>query len=250
MFRETSEIEKGFAEIAKESTEKCSNELENIRKFIHEIVPNFDASVHECYDVNVEGVNEKHVSPKCVHSLVFSCYLESFRISGHTLFLALNGLYRNAFDNIRHLLESVVQALYIDLRHPKTDLNTKIEILKEVEDKTEYHAIRLIGALRIEHKETLQSEYKKLSKIIHPSHKQIVATMTDIIKERGVPATVDCEEIGRIYDSVLKMYDIFFFLFLNYFTEIRQSLTKNADFVNNIKNYKLYLTSKALEIEL
>jgi hypothetical protein len=27
-------------------------------------------------------------------------------------------------------------------------------------------------------------------------------------------------------------------------------LTKDADFVNNIKNYKLYLTSKALKIEL
>lgn len=245
MLRVTSEIEKGFADIAKESIEKCSNELERIRKFIHETIPHFDASVHECYDVKDEGI-----LPKCTHSLVFSCYLESFRISGHTLFLALNGLYRNAFDNIRHLLESVVQALYIDLRHPKADLNTKIEILKEVEDKTEYHAIRLIGELRIEHKDTLQSEYKKLSKIIHPSHKQIVALITDIIKDRGMPTTVDCEEIGRIYESIVTMYDMFFFLFLNYFTEIVQSLTDNADFVNDIKNYNLYLTSKALKIEL
>jgi len=250
MLRGVSEIEKGFAEIAKESIEKCGSELENVRKFIHETIPHFDASVHECYDV--EGVERKGrgISPKCTHSLVFSCYLESFRISGHTLFLALNGLYRNAFDNIRHLLESLVQALYIDLRHPRANLNTKIEILKEVEDKIEYHAIRLIGELQIDHKDMLQREYKKLSKIIHPSHKQIIATMTDIIKERGVPATVDCEEVGRIYESIVTMYDIFFFLFLNYFDELRQSLTKNADFVNDVKNYKLYLTSKALKIKL
>ena len=245
MLKVTSELEKGFAEIVQESFEKCFNELERIRKFAYETIPHFEASVHECYAIKGKGI-----SPKCTHSLVFSCYLESVRILAHTLFLALNGLYRNAFDNIRHLLESVVQALYIDLRHPETDLKTKIEILKEVEDKTEYHAVRLISELRIEHKDTLQSEYKKLSKTIHPSHKQIVATLTDIIKHRGVPATVDCEEIGRIYESIVTTYDIFFFLFLSYFTEIGQSLTKNADFVNDIKNYKLYLTSKALKIEL
>jgi hypothetical protein len=245
MLRETSELEKGFAKIAKESTEKCANELERIREFIYETMTHFDASVKECYDVKNKGI-----SPKCAHSLVYACYLESWRVSGHTLFLALNGLYRNAFDNIRHLLESAVQALYIDLRHPNTNLVTKIEILKEVEDKTEYHAIRLIGELRMEHKDTLQSEYKKLSKIIHPSHKQVVATITDIVKHRGVPATVDCEEVARIYESIVTMYDILFFLFLNYFAEVGQTLTKDADFVNNIKNYKLYLTSKALKIEL
>jgi hypothetical protein len=251
MLRETSEIEKGFAEIAKESIEKCSNELENIRKFVHETIPHFDASVHECYDVGVEGVMEKSVSPKCVHSLVFSCYLESFRISGHTLFLALNGLYRNAFDNVRHLLESVVQALYIDLRHPETDLTTKIEILKEVEGKRDYHASHLIDELPIGNKkDILKPEYKRLSNIIHPSHKQIVATITDIIKERGMPAVVDCEEVGRIYGSMVTMYDIFFFLFLTYFTEIGQSLTKNADFVNDVKNYKLHLTAQALKIKI
>jgi len=245
MLREKYEIEKGFAKIAKESNEKCANELERIGKFFCETVTHFSDCVDECY----VGKN-KDISGKHLHSLVYICYLESWRVFGHTLFLALNGLYRNAFDNVRHLLESVVQALYIDLRHPKTKLATKIEILKEVEDKTEYHAIRLIGELRIEHKDLLQSEYKKLSKIIHPSHKQVVATITDINKKRGIPATVDCEEVERIYEALVTMYDIFFFLFLNYFTEVRQTLTKGADFVNDIKNYKLYLTSKALKVEL
>lgn len=245
MLRAPGKLEKGFAEIAKESREKCGNELENIRKFLLETVSHFDLSAEECY-----GAKEEGVSPKYVNSLLFSCYLESFRVSGHTLFLALNGLYRNSFDNIRYLLESAVQALYIDLRHPETDLKTKIEILKEVEDKTEYHAIRLIGELRIEYKDVLQSEYKKLSRIIHPSHKQIVATLIDITKGRGVPATVDCGEVGRIYESIVKMHDIFFFLFLNYFEEVGQILIKNANFVEDIKNYKLHLTSKALKMRL
>lgn len=248
MLRETSEIEKGFAKITKESTEKCANELERIRKFFYETFTHFEPNVNECYDV--KNKDARAISPKCAHSLVYARYLESWRVSAHTLFLALNGLYRNAFDNIRHLLESAVQALYIDLRHPKTNLATKIEILKEVEDKTEYHAIRLIGELRMEHKDILQREYKKLSKIIHPSHKQVVATITDIVQRRGVPATVDCEEVERIYESIVTMYDIFFFLFLNYFTEVRETLTKDANFVNDIKTYKLYLTSKALKVEL
>ena len=167
------------------------------------------------------------------------------------MFLSVNGLYRNAYDDIRHMLESVVLALYIDARHPEATLKAKIEILKEVEDKTEYHASHLIGEFKIEHKDKLQSEYKKLSKIIHPSHKQMVDTYTDVFGgRRGTPAFVDCEEIQRIYELLVMMYDIFFFLFLSYFTEMNNKLTKNTAFINDVKRYRLYFTSKALKLKL
>ena len=177
--------------------------------------------------------------------------MELFRISGHILFLSCNGLYRNAFDDIRHTLESIVQALYIDLRHPKTDIGTKIEILKEVEDKREYHAVRLIDELEIDHKDKLKEEYKKLSQIIHPSHKQIVALMRDIKTEgKGVPTTVSCEEISKIYDSMKMMYNIFFFLVINYFPELKEPLKKNPYFTKGIKVYNLTLLSRVFKVRL
>jgi len=147
-------------------------------------------------------------------------------------------------------LESIVKAFYIDLRHPKTSLDTKIEILKEVEDKWEYRAGRLIDELKTRNKEKLKEEYKKLSQIIHPSHKQIVATIEDVTGDKGIPTSVDCEEISRILESMRRVYDIFFFLFVSYFPEAKEALKKNPKFVEDIKRHNLILLSKVLKVKL
>lgn len=242
MLRDLDSLEKGFRGIVKKSKKECHDELEAI----HELVWDFNSHFFEAYYECV-STNGKHRLPKYYNSLVDTCFLELWRISGHILFLSFNGLYRSAFDNIRYILELIIQALYIDLRHPKINLRIKIEILKEVEDKREYHAVRLIDELKIDHKSKLREEYKKLSRIIHPSHKQIIATVSDIVKDRGVPVTIDCEEIERIYDSMKRMYDIFFFLYLTYFPEIKEPLRKNPEFINDVKVFKLTLLSKVLK---
>lgn len=40
-------------------------------------------------------------------------------------------------------------------------LATKMEILKEIEDRREYHAVRLIDELKLAHKDKLKAEYKE-----------------------------------------------------------------------------------------
>lgn len=167
------------------------------------------------------------------------------------MFLSTNGLYRNAFDDIRHAMESIVQAIYIDNRHPNASLGTKIEILKEIEDKREYHAVRLIEELKIAHKDKLKTEYKELSREIHPSHKQIEALLRDIkTDEGGIPTSVDCKEISRIYESLKKMYDIFFFLILNHVPELKVPIKNDSGFIKVVKLYKLGLVAEAIDIKL
>jgi len=240
MLRSLDAIEEGFRGIVKKSKEECGDELEGIRQLIFDAIRPFLKAYKECY--LTEG---KHAL-----SLVETCFFELFRVSGHVLFLSCNALYRNAFDDIRYVLESIIQALYIDLRHPKIDVTTKIEVLKEVEDKREYHAVRLIDELEIDHKDKLKKEYRKLSRIIHPSHEQVIATISDILEDKGVPATINCEEISKIYDSMKIMYDIFFFLFITYFPEVKESLEKNLDFMKDIKVYNLTLLSKVFKVRL
>lgn len=243
MFKDVDKLLKGFQDIVKKSKEECGDKLEEIRQLIL-INRDFYKSLRECFSLG------KKYRMKYGSSLALMCYLELWRISGHILFFAYNGLYRNAFNDIRYALESIVQALYIDHRHPQASLDTKIEILKEVEDKREYRAIRLIGELEIDHKEKLEQEYKKLSRIIHPTHEQIIATFEDIKEDKGVPVTLDCEEISKIFDSMKIMHDTFFFLFINYFPELKEALQKNSEFVKDIKKYNLTLLSKLLKVKL
>ena len=247
MLRSLDELEQGFRDVAKESKEECRDELERIRQLMYTIPFVFKAFENRM----------KVDLPKYLNSLVFSCFMELFRNSGHILFLSCNGLYRNAFHEIRYVLESVVQTLYVDIEHPKANIVTKIEVLKEIEDKVEYRCARLIDKLEIgsphaRHKNVLTKEYKKLSKLIHPSHRQVEVTLAEVSTggDKGIPATVDCEEISKIFDSTKMMYDIFFFLLIDHFPELKEPLKNNPDFIKSIKVHKLTLLLKVLEIRL
>lgn len=245
MLRSLDALEEEFRGIFEKSKKECSDELEKIRQLIMDMMSYcFDDYVECCF------ANGEFPLPEYYNSLVDKRFLELVRISSHILFLAYSGLYRNAFNDIRYALESIVQAFYIDTRHPNVDIDTKIEIMREIEDKREYHAVRLIDELEIDYKNRLKSEYKELSRIIHPSHKQIVTTIINLLKREGIPATVDCEEISRIYDSMRKMYDICFFLLIPYFPMLRASLGKNPNFVKSIKVYNLTLLSKVFKVQL
>lgn len=229
---------KGYEDIIKKSRESCNAELERIRQLIFDINTSFFKSFTIIH------------SQEAGHSLISVCLFELARVSAQILFFSSSGLYRNAFYNIRHMLESSVQASYIDARHPDLDVETKIEILKEVEDRVEYRAIRLVGELEIDFKDKLKSEYKRLSRIVHPSHEQIITTIRDVAKLEAIPGPVECGKISEIYDSMKAMYDIFFSLYIKPFPGLRESLKKNPDFVSNIKKYRLTLVSKVLNVSI
>ena len=231
----------GYQNTIDRSKAECGNELEKIRLLSRAIFPYF-------FDATEKA--EKTDLPKYWHSLVYCCFLELVKTSGNILFLSSSGLYRNAFDEIRYSLEHVVQSLYIDIRHPETKLDTKIEILKEIEDKREYHSVRLIDELKIDHKDKLKKQYKELSKKIHPSHKQTIDTLTEIFvkprsKKSSSKEVIDCEKISKIYISMEAMYDIFFFLFLFHFPEFKR-LKDDQEFMKNIESLNLFLLRKTL----
>lgn len=245
MLKSLDALEEGFLDISKKSKEECRDELEQMRRLMYATIP----FIYNAF----ENRMKVHL-PKYHHSLIYSCFMELFRKSGHILFLSCNGLYRNAFHEIRYVLESVLQAYYIDKGHPIADINAKIEVLKEIEDKREYRSAVLIDKLEIgsphaRHKNVFTREYKRLSKLIHPSHEQVVDTLAEVssVGKRGVPVTIDCGEISKIYDSTKTMYDIFFFLLINLFPELKEPLKKNPEFIKSIGVYKLVLLSKILK---
>lgn len=259
MLKSIDVLDKGFQATAEKTRKECGDELEELRKFI--------SGMKIFANEVMKGFEEKRIQRrKWGNSLLTWCFLESWRSCGHLLFLSYNGLYRNAFYNIRHLLESVIQALYLDSRlrqmenisylEPDKHIDNifvKLTILREVEDKREYHALRLIEELQIPYKDRLKKTYKELSQMIHPTHRQIESTMRDLTsleRERELAANVDCTEIERIYTYLRNVYDIFIFLYITYFSEIKDSLKEKSEFVNYVKTYKLYLTSKMLHIRL
>lgn len=257
MLKNIDALDEGFRLTADKTRKECVDELENLRKFIM----GMKIPANEM----IKSVDENHIQKrKWGNSLLSWCLFGSWRSCGHILFLSYNGLYRNAFDNIRHLLESVVQALYLDSRIQEMEnisflepdkhidnIFVKLVILREVMDKREYHTLSLIEELKIDFKERLKNIYKEISQAIHPTHKQIELTMRDFASPtNGLAATVDCKEIERITAYLIDVYDVFIYLYITYFSEVKDLLRKNSEFENYVKTYKLYLTSKMLGIKI
>ena len=246
MLKDSSNVIKSFQDNIQKSKDECGNKLADIRDLSY----NF----FHCFGSFADG----NTFERFKDSLVFWWYVESTEISVYTLYLSYCGLYRNAFDNIRHVLESIVQALYIDVNHPNTSLQTKLEILKEIEDKREYHASRLLQEKLsfksefcegLDCKGALNTSYKDLSKIVHPSHKKVIATIRDAVglsKNKGLSELVDCGEVARVFDSLKIVYDVFYVLVLTEFPDFLPFMKNDKDFVACVKKYELSTLGKVL----
>ena len=114
MLKDRSYLLKSFQDTISKSEKECGSELEEIRELCY--------SLNRCFG---EFIVSDAFAGKIANSLTFWCYVESTEISSYTLYLSYCGMYRNAFDNIRHILESMVQSVYIDAKHPKSSLPTK-----------------------------------------------------------------------------------------------------------------------------
>lgn len=239
MLKESSLLIKGFQDVIENSIRVHGKMLEEIRELIY--------TIDEFRSV-VEAGEE--------NSLVFWCFLESIRVAGHSLYLCYVGLYRNVYDNLRHALESIVQAYYIDSNHASANLSTKLEILKEIEDKREYHAGRLIeekiafkslDCEGLDCKGLLRKEYANLSRIVHPSHEKVMDTVKDVLGEKDwLPVAIDGEEISRIFELMKQTFDILFFFVIASFPKWKNTLRKNTKLTENIQKYNLNLLKRAL----
>jgi hypothetical protein len=244
--KDSSTMIKSFQDNIQKSKDECENKLEEIRDLGYNFFQCFGSFV----TINT--------AERFKDSLVFWLYVESTEISVYTLYLSYCGLYRNAFDNIRHVLESIVQSLYIDVNHPNTSLLTKLEILKEIEDKKEYHASRLLQEKLsfksdfcegLDCKGALNASYKKLSKMVHPSHEKVIATIHDAMsstKNRGLSELVDCGEVARVFESMKIVYDVFYVLVLMEFPDFLPFMKNDEDFVACVKKYELSALGKVL----
>lgn len=242
MLRSIDTLCEGFQNSIKKSKKECGERLEEIRQFTF-CLSYFHRTLSKTFDT------DKKITLEMWNSLTLMCYIELMRLSGHIVFFTYSGLYRQAFNDIRYALESIVQAVYLDNRHQNASIETKIEILREVENKRDYHAGSLIAKLEgiSKYKNLLKKEYSELSQNIHHTHRQIIATMDDLLNESEYPVTIKSEEVSRIFDSLKKLYDIFLLLFVMKFPQLKAGLKENDLFTNAVKKNELEMLSNLFD---
>jgi hypothetical protein len=228
--KELANIEAKF----KQTYTECPEKIGTIKSFISDLTVIFGCIV--------DNVDQK----KMKNSLTFSRFLQSMLHLDEILLLSMSAYYTSGTQILRYYLESIIQASYLDQRHPSFTIENKLCILTEISDKREYFVSQLLDKLLIEYKENVRKLYKDLSMGSHPSHLDF-PTIDEMMKYlRDTESKVDCEELDKIAKLTIQTYDAIFFFILQIFPDVKASAKKNVDVGKIIKKYNLPLLEKTL----
>jgi hypothetical protein len=183
------------------------------------------------------------ISDRYSQRLFFTCFVESFRSIIGTMYLSACGLYRNAYHNIRYMLESMIQSEYIDTTFPNVDFERRLNILRKGENE-ELRMNSLLKEINLQCKGGIINEWKNLSKRVHPSHQQLIDTAVDFMSSTYGRSNVECNEVTNIYKSLRAVCNFYLYLIFVHFPEVKTPLKENKDFVKTLNDHKLRLASK------
>jgi hypothetical protein len=105
-----------------------------------------------------------------LNSMVFFRAHEIMKNLGWMHACMLFGAYHSVIRELRYVLESMVQAYYLDYEHPNADMGCKLEIIKEI-DKERFS--NLVDVIEIPEKQKIKVLYSDLSRYAHSSYEEI-----------------------------------------------------------------------------
>ena len=114
--------------------------------------------------------NDRH------NSMVFFRFLELQYNIMWIYICILFSRYHPAMRELRYSLESMVQAYYLDVEHPKANMQCKLEITKEI-DKERFGS--LLDRSDIVEKHRIKQLYSDLSKYVHSTYEELRPTIEE-----------------------------------------------------------------------
>lgn len=132
----------------------------------------------------------------------------------HLLWLhtcALSGSYFSIFRELRYILESFLQAFFIDRQLPDSDLEQKAALLQQIENKI--YGTTLIRKLVLKESKNIADLYSHLSKYVHSTTVEMIPSEREEAGTRVV-FTFDGELFDRCMDFSNSVMDVVFLLSL------------------------------------
>lgn len=159
--------------------------------------------------------------------------------------------YHQAIRELRFVLDSIIQAYYIDERHYNLEMPCKLEIVKEIEEWGGFGG-RLIDRTALRHKRELKNLYGELSAYVHSSHKELVQSRPKRAKEiASLKFEKDIEMANLCVNFANRTIDAVFFVTLSLFPQIFGPHTRavkiKASFPGSLKELGCRLTLGKLE---
>lgn len=147
-------------------------------------------------------------------------------------FSIMTGSYHQSIRELRYILESFLQAYYIDKNHPKANMECKLEILKEVE----LYGFKLISKnpdLKRKDKKELNSLYSQLSKHIHSSYEKLSPIFEKDEFEHNIRFKFNRRMLEECIKLLQRTIDAIFLLIFLYETDL--STKMGTTFINTLE---------------
>ena len=150
-------------------------------------------------------------------------------------FLIVASLYPQSIRELRYILESVIQAYYIDMEHPDAGIMCKLEVLKEIEMMV---GGRLIEATNLGEKKKIHKLYKDLSRYTHSSHEKLEPAI-----ERELTLNIFFGYNDRMFKEATALtkrtVDTILFIILNFQNHLIPIVNDNEELKDSLSNFKL-----------
>lgn len=129
-----------------------------------------------------------------------------------------SGAYHTAIRELRFIFESFIQAYYVDKEHPDSEMECKLEIIKEI-DKLIFGS-KLINKTDLHNKKRLIELYSDLSKYVHSSYEQMKSALKEGKVEPHILFTYDGELFAKCYIFTDKVMDALVFILMSFENEM------------------------------
>lgn len=207
---------KEFSKLYHETQSKCETIIRQFNDFQSKItvIHNF---------INSEINHEKASA-----SLLYFRFLQSIMSSRDLSFSIVMGSYKNVAEITRYHFESLIQAFYVDQKHPDLNFECKMAILSEISDKQDYFTNRLITRIKVDSNKSLERFYGDLNKIVHPSHVDIPNVDTMLKEIAHYESRIRPDEFERMLEITKQMSDCLLYLIFRGFPELKELANKDG----------------------
>lgn len=161
-------------------------------------------------------------------------------------FSVLSGAYHQSIRELRYILESAIQAYYIDREHPEAMIGCKLEIIKEIDKLI---GGRLIDRTDLEHKNELKVLYSDLSKYVHGSYEELRPTIEEGELDYRVTLAFNKELFYKCMEFTNRVMDAFFFVLLSSYPDIITKIREDQLLLQSLNENKCALSVEFIEKE-
>ncbi len=224
---------------------------QEIRKETEEVIPKEEDYLTwvKLYDIWVD-IFKLFMSPLSefdkYNSLLFLRFVELQKQHFWLHFSVLSGVYHQSIRELRFILESTIQAYYIDREHPNATKECKLEIIKEIDRLT---GGRLIDKADFRHKNELKVLYSDLCKYVHSSYEELRPTLDKGEVDYRVTLAFNKELFHKCKEFSTRVTDAFFVLMFSLYPKIIPTIRDNQLLLQSLNENNCALSIRVIEKE-